>query len=112
MKFQIPVSFELLGHEITVEWNSRLFLEESSSGLGYPPQHRIVLQPDCEGIYRPDSGIEETFIHELVHHILYQAGYSDLCDNEKFVTVFSGLLHQALTTMEYGDETISSDTSR
>lgn len=42
---------------------------------------------------------EHVFLHELTHAIL-SAMDSELYDNEPFVEVFSGLLHQALTTSE------------
>ncbi len=49
----------------------------------------------------PDIKLEGTFCHELVHIMLYFAGEHELRNNEKFVDVFSGLLHQALTTAVY-----------
>ncbi len=39
---------------------------------------------------------ENTFLHEITHFALQKMGESNLCDNEKFVSVFSSLLHQSL----------------
>lgn len=48
-----------------------------------------------------ETSIEHTFCHELVHQILYLTEHNKLNKNEAFVDCFAGLLHQALTTMEY-----------
>ena len=49
---------------------------------------------------RPEM-VEHTFLHELIHHILDTMGESELRDNEKFVDILSGLLHQAFRTAKY-----------
>jgi hypothetical protein len=61
----------------------------------------IEIQKNNGGITRPTEMQEHTFLHELTHFILNAMGESELRGNEKFVDVFSGLLHQALVTMEY-----------
>ena len=61
----------------------------------------IKLTPISPAHPIPDSSIEHTFIHELVHMCLYHTEQYELGKNEGFVDAFAGLLHQALTTMEY-----------
>lgn len=44
---------------------------------------------------------QNTFMHELVHTILYNMGESELNNNEKFVSSFAGFLTEALRSAEY-----------
>ncbi len=76
-------------------------------------QKWIKLHPRSDIIPVSESSREHTVLHELTHAILYHADAAvklpddkSLRDNEGFVDLFSGLLHQALTTMEYDDEVI------
>jgi hypothetical protein len=43
---------------------------------------------------------EHTFCHELTHAILDLIKEDKLSKNEKFVDLFGGALHQALSTMK------------
>jgi len=45
---------------------------------------------------------QHTFLHELVHAVLYSMGEAELCKNEKFVDVFAGLLQQFHNTKVNG----------
>lgn len=49
----------------------------------------------------PDSVMEHTFFHEITHVILDIMGEERLSSDEKFVDVFSGLLHQVIKTSKY-----------
>lgn len=93
-----------MGKIYSVSYDSKLVYSENANGMCYHKSRRIVLQPDSETIPRDRSDNEQTFLHELTHHILHAMGETKLNDNEKFVDMFSGFLHQALTTMEYDDE--------
>lgn len=51
---------------------------------------------------------EQTFMHELVHFIIYHSGaayrgkdHAVMHQDEAFIDLTAQLLHQALTTMEY-----------
>jgi hypothetical protein len=99
--FVVPLSFCIMGYTITVEWNERLRHHEDLVGLAMHRDNKIVIQPSVPGNPRTSEQIEHTFFHELVHFILDAMQEEELRKNEKFVDVFSGLLHQALTTMEY-----------
>ena len=48
----------------------------------------------------PQETIEQAYIHEVVHWILFLMG-SEKAEDEQFVDVFAHLLYQAMKTMEY-----------
>lgn len=98
---RIPKRFKLLGHTIEVvespgdHFNERRFGSTSYEGK----EIRIVPRGSNHPVTQ--SSIEHTFLHELVHLCLYHTEQSKLNENDSFVDAFAGLLHQALTTMEY-----------
>ena len=98
---KIPKRFKLHGHTITVEYSIDMRDEDDAVGKASYRGQKIILQPICVGYSRPKTSIEQTFLHELTHHILHEMAEYDMMNNEKFVDLFSALLHQALTTMEY-----------
>jgi len=75
--------------------------ENGSLGEARLAKNEIAIQRNSNGFQRPQTQVEETFYHELVHYILHHMGQNELCDEERFVDGFSHLLHQALATMEY-----------
>ncbi len=94
-----------MGQKVAVKYKRNLLDEHNSLGMAFYQTSKIELQDiTCEGINASSEKQEEVFLHELVHHILYSMGESDLRNNEKFVGTFSGLLHQALTTAVYKDK--------
>lgn len=102
---KIPKSFKQFGQEIKIGYKKTLSDKHGSWGKCYYDINEIELQDnECAGIPLPTTKVEEIFCHELVHFILYYAGEQELRNNEQFVDVFSGLLHQALTTAVYDDE--------
>ena len=101
---RIPKSFNLMGKTYTVEYMPRLNFSEGAMGMAYHRSHRIGLQTDTPEYTRTTEDNEQTFLHELTHHILHAMGETKLNNNEKFVDMFAGFLHQALTSMEYADE--------
>lgn len=98
---RIPQRFKLMGHTITVEYDPMLDGRNGALGEARYTTNSIALQPNTDTFNRPQSTQEHVFLHELTHHILNEMNEHELRGNEKFVDVFSGLLHQALTTMEY-----------
>lgn len=98
---KIPKKFKLLGHTIEVMEDNSRYYEKNSYGACSYEQHWIKLVMPSEHHPVTETSLEHTFLHELVHMMLYYTEHSDLTDNEKFVDLFAGLLHQALTTMEY-----------
>lgn len=103
----IPNRFKLLGRTITVEYDPMLDGRNGCTGEARYTTDSIVLQPNTETFSRPPAQQQHVFLHELTHHILNEMGEHELRGNEKFVDIFSGLLHQALTTMEYDEGRLS-----
>ncbi len=110
----IPSRFKLFGQTIEVVLSHKPFVTAERDGcVGFASYrlNQIQISPDCEGRPRTQEQIEQTFLHELVHHISYLAGGTVrlkgdayLHQQEEFVDLFASLLHQALTTAEYSGE--------
>jgi predicted SprT family Zn-dependent metalloprotease len=98
---RVPKRFKLLGHTIEVSEEPARYFERNAYGACSYEGKWIKLVPKGESHPVTQSSVEHTFLHELTHILLYHTEQSQLTDNEKFVDVLSGLLHQALTTMEY-----------
>jgi predicted SprT family Zn-dependent metalloprotease len=97
---KIPKEFKLFGQTIKIKYVDRLVDGEDSTGQARYREGIILIQKNNKGIHRNKEQVEQTFLHELVHYILQKMGKHDLQNNEEFVDVFAGLLHQALTTMK------------
>ena len=101
----IPKSFELLGSKIEVKLDSNVFHDSDHHGWAKYRQMAIVLQKPTEGIKITEDFLYHTFIHELVHMILYFAGDEEfdppLHQREYFVDRLAGLIHQFLKTARY-----------
>lgn len=101
-EIKIPKRFKLYAQTIEVIFNEKECTREDALGLSYNDENRIYLSElSGRANQLPDEKIEQTFHHELVHQIFDKAGYRELSKDEKLVSVFSNLLHQALNTFEY-----------
>ena len=98
---KIPKSLKLYGQNIIIEHSDKLVQESDNSGEAHYRLNKIILQKDSSGNKRKTEQIELTFIHELIHFIMHYASYEKLSNDEQFTKRISGLLHQALDTMEY-----------
>jgi len=98
---QIPKRFKLLGHEINVTESPADYYNLGRYGSCSFEGKVISMVPKSDSFPITQSSYEHTFMHELVHMCLYHTEQSELNKNENFVDAFAGLLHQALTTMEY-----------
>lgn len=93
----IPQSVQLLGTTVPVEWvDSFTGKDKHALGVATHSNKTIELARYCRKRPVPLQVQEHTFFHELLHQILNSAGYTDINDDEQFVDVVSGLLHQAL----------------
>lgn len=105
--YRIPIRFRLFGQTIRVVWDPEMRHSDDHTGQARYRFNEIRIQPSVEGSPRTADSIEHTFFHELMHWVLYYAGWAyeagkrDLHDDERLVDLCAGLLHQALTTMEY-----------
>lgn len=98
---KIPKRFKLLGHTIEVKEDPAGMYENRRFGAACYESKWINLTPKSPAHPITQSSLEHTFLHELVHMCLYHTEQAALNENENFVDLFAGLLHQALTTMEY-----------
>lgn len=101
---KIPVRFKLLGHTIEVSNDNQRYFDKGSFGACCYEGKWIKLVQPSEHHPITQGSLEHTFCHELTHMLLYYADAAanvNLRDNEGFVDLLAGLLHQALTTMEY-----------
>lgn len=110
---EIPKRFKLLGRIIEVNENARLMQDRNWTGAADYAKDVIEILPINDTYQASRAKIEQTFCHELCHHLLYHAGGSINYDlksgdyihkNEEFVDLLGSLLHQALTTMEYEND--------
>ena len=93
----IPNSIQIAGQEITVE-----IVEKLGTNLGVcclaQSYIRIAKKYMCQNEEQEQSETsqEQTFWHELVHCILDAMCENKLNGNEKFVSIFSGFLYEAM----------------
>lgn len=100
-KIKIPYRFRLFGHRINVNLVDDLIQKEDARGIYQQRFKLIKLQNDCPGYAMQRTNIEQTYLHEVVHAILGELGYSKLTDDEQFVDQFASCLHQVFQTSEY-----------
>lgn len=107
---RIPSRFKLFNQTITVTSRAEDFIEHNDwCGIAQYRTNEIQLNPMMN--YKTKEQIEHTFVHELVHFILYysQDTYKPSEDElmhqqEAFVDLTALLLHQAICTMEYDED--------
>lgn len=103
---RIPKRFKLLGHTITVSVEDGLEHKHACYGEARYVINQISLQKPHPGF--AESQAEKTFCHELTHMLLYYAGTRGkdgyLHEDEDVVELLASLMHQALSTAEYGKE--------
>lgn len=93
----IPKRIQIAGLDIEIIEPPDLNKDKGMGGhVDYAGQ-RILVAGDL-----PPQLREVSYLHEVVHYILFVMGEEALRDNEKFVDIFAHLLHQVLTS---GEET-------
>lgn len=97
---QIPNSFSLFGSKYTIVIVDNLKQIESMEGRHNYNLKLIELQA-INATQSEDAQLH-ALMHEIVHAILTQMSETDLNENEKFVDIFSGLLHQFIKTSDIG----------
>ena len=102
---KIPKTVKLYGRTLTIEYDHELFHNEDAYGLAKYRTDTITLQPVTKQTPITREQLEHNYLHELMHHILYNSGEDSfdppLHKREYLVDRIAGLLHQALTTAEY-----------
>lgn len=90
----IPASFKLFGNTIKVKYKRNLLDIQQAFGVCDYIKHTIYIQQSTRENPLTKDQIEQTFIHESCHMLLFLMGEQKLADNEKFICSFSNLLHQ------------------
>ena len=93
---KIPKKFSLMGKDIRVLYSNLLVADHGIEGA--QKDNRIIIQRDSSQLNLGRQEIEHTFCHEMVHSILQAMNEDEMRKNEKFVDVFSALLHQAINS--------------
>lgn len=97
---KIPKKITLLNSTYTVEIKHDLLDDQGAIGLLNPLKGKILIQPNSRNSPIIQNEIEQTFLHELVHAILYKMEKLELYKDEAFVNQFASLLHQAYLTQK------------
>lgn len=95
-------SFYIGGIKYTVEEVDNI--EGRVLGQCYLADKKIFIAKSSYGREVTDEGKEQTLIHEVIHAILDELGYTDLSGDEKFVQSFSLLLHQFYVSKDDGKQ--------
>jgi len=90
----IPEKFELMGDTITVKFVNSLITEDDTVGQASYRMNEIRLQRNSDFTPRTAEQTRKTFLHELIHFILYKMKKPELNKDEDFVDVFANLLLQ------------------
>ena len=97
---QIPETFLLHGQKYTVKYDASLSSRTDNRGETHPRTNEIILQASTTTSPIPQTIVEQTFCHELMHCLLIHAE-SKMGDDEKFINLMGNLLHQFLSTETY-----------
>ena len=97
---KIPKKFQLVGHEIKVEFVDDLYSRSGVVGQARYNENTILIQASIQGHERVISDMEQTFWHEAVHYILVTMGHK-MNEDDSIVDLFASLLHQIIKTSEY-----------
>jgi predicted SprT family Zn-dependent metalloprotease len=96
----IPKTFELGGLTINVVFDETLFEKTQHVGKAKYADQTITMDPTVTD----REMLEQLFLHELVHWILFMMQKDDMQEDEEFINLFSHFLYQALITARPGDE--------
>jgi hypothetical protein len=98
----IPAQLQVAGQQITVRIvpPSKWPHGDDCEGVWWPAKRRIELLSTLKGQHR-----EQRFLHELMHCVLDISGHEALSRDEGFVDRVAHLLHQALTSCDFGRAT-------
>ncbi len=96
---KIPYEFELMGKTIVVRFVTELLQESDALGQACYRTGEIKILDNSPTYKITEEQQMHTFLHELVHWILYQLRKDDLRKDEDFVDMFADLLMQTLKTM-------------
>lgn len=100
-KFKIPKSFLLFGNDISVIYDEDKVRELEALAACDSDLNRIMWTDKGDKGKLPKDFINQTFLHELVHMILFKLGEKELARNEKLVDLTAQALYQYFKTAKY-----------
>lgn len=96
----IPKQVKIFGMTIEVSPDYDLMNRDDTVGEANHRSNTIRILPSTVTMPRTQEQLEQTYLHELVHFILYYMKKEDLRKDEDFVDSFALAFHQALVTQE------------
>jgi predicted SprT family Zn-dependent metalloprotease len=96
---KIPETFTLGPFKIPVMLKAKMWEKEEKVGTADIGRQRIILQSPMPGCFNRKC-VEQAFLHELMHLLLFYAGQRELYEDEVLVDVLANLLYQFLETKE------------
>ena len=98
-EFVIPTSFECGFRTNQVYYDDQLIYSEKAPSVGSNSlgMGNIYMQVPVEN-QLDEQAIQQAFVHELTHSILFGMGEETLCHDERFVDGFANLLFQFMLT--------------
>lgn len=102
--FVIPRKFNLMGRTITVEYSQEEFHGRDSLGTTcYRDDKIIISKYDGLGWKRTQQQLEMTFLHEILHWVLYIAngGVGEMHRDEALVDRMAGLIREILLQVKF-----------
>ncbi|MEM7200265.1 MAG: hypothetical protein AAF628_08380 [Planctomycetota bacterium] len=97
----VPKSFELLGHEITVEFRDDLLAEKEAWGMCHFQSGLIELQAPLRELRVTKAHVLATFWHEFFHMALYLLGRTDMALDEELVDQLGQAMLQFHKTKQF-----------
>lgn len=101
MDIRIPKQFKIFGQTYKIKLDKKLTAKDDHIGQTQSRFNLIIIQPNCEGVPRKQSQIEQVYLHEVVHVVFGQLSEYALRDNEALVDRVASAFHQILTTSKY-----------
>lgn len=93
---KIPEKIVIGGIEVDIEYNDELLDRDNCTGVTAYEHQRIYIDPSVPG----QDIVNQSFIHEIVHYVLYVMGKHTLRKDEEFVDGFAHLAYQIIKQIE------------
>jgi predicted SprT family Zn-dependent metalloprotease len=94
---KIPETFDIGPFKVPVTLKKNMWEKEKKVGTADIGKQRVILQPPMPGCLNQKC-VEQAFLHELVHMLLFYAGQRELYVDEVLVDCLANLLYQFMET--------------
>lgn len=92
MTVRIPKSIDIAGLTIKVIERNDMIKNEGRIGTASYSTQEIFIDTSISAT----EHVEQSFVHEVVHYILFVMGKKELQNDEEFVDMFSHFIYQSL----------------